>query len=492
MLVSLYTSRIILQVLGVTDMGINATVGGVVGFIGFLNAALSNGTSRFLTFALGKGDEDELQKTFSTTFWVHAGLAVLIAVLLETVGLWFLYNKLIIPADRMDAAVWVFHLSVISTVVGMTQVPYGACVIAHEKMDMYAYTGIIDVVLKLVIVYILTIFDYDKLKLYSLLFFIVSLGMMLFYRWYCISHFRECRLRLQFDKGIFKPVAEFSGWQLFANISVALKGQGILILLNMFFSPAVVAARAISLQVNNVATQFMSNFRNAANPQIVKKYAAGDISGSKELLTYSIIFSYYLMLLISLPICLLSHQLLDLWLGQVPEYTDIFLSLVVIQGLFQVFDTGFYTAIYAKGRIKENALTSPMISICFFPLVYILFKLGYSPVALSWAFIVNYAILGIIVKPLLLVKIVGYEWKDFPPVFIPCIKVTLCSLPLPLFLAYYADNQSMNSILYFFAQGSLCVFSVACSVWCVGLTQNMKSLIKANIRKRISRKNDEK
>lgn len=264
---------------------------------------------------------------------MHLGLALIIVLLVETIGLWFLYNKLIIPADRMDAAVWVFHLSVISMVVTMTQVPYGACLIAHERMDMYAYTSLVDVFLKLVIVYALTLFDVDKLKSYSSLFFFTSMGMLLFYRWFCATRFEECRIDFKFDNNVFKPILAFSGWQLFANISISLSSNGILMLLNMFFSPAVVAARAISLQVNSYATQFMTNFRTAANPQIIKKYAAGDYDGSKLLLLESTKYCYYMMLVLALPIFLLSYEILYIWLSQVPEYCNIFLKLVLVQSM---------------------------------------------------------------------------------------------------------------------------------------------------------------
>ena len=487
MLVGLFTSRVILQVLGVTDMGINATVGGVVAFAGFLNAALSNGTSRFLTVALGKGDKDELKSTFSTCFWVHFGLALVLVLLVETVGLWFLYNKLIIPADRMDAAVWVFHLSVISMVVTMTQVPYGACLIAHERMDMYAYTSLVDVFLKLIIVYALTLFDVDKLKLYSTLFFFTSMCMLLFYRWFCATRFEECRVDFKFDKNIFKPILAFSGWQLFANISITLKSHGILLLLNMFFAPAVVTARAISLQVNSYATQFMTNFRTAANPQIIKKYAAGDYDGSKQLLLESTKYCYYLMLMLSLPIYLLSYQLLYLWLGQVPEYCDIFLKLVVIQSLFQIFDTGLYTAIYANGNIKWNALTSPIIGICSFPIVYVLFKMGASPVALSWVFIVVYAILGCIQKPLILIYICGYKFKDFIPMFWSCLKVTIISSVIPVTYDYWISIQTDNQYLIFFSVAVISVLSVCASSWFFGIDAYMREkvvqIVKTKLRK---------
>lgn len=477
MLVGLFTSRVILQVLGATDMGINATVGGVVAFAGFLNSALSNGTSRFLTVALGKGDKEELHSTFSTCFWVHLGLSLVIALLVETIGLWFLYNKLIIPADRMDAAIWVFHLSVISMIVNMTQVPYSACLIAHERMDMYAYTSIVDTFLKLAIVYVLTIIDIDKLKLYSTLFFITSMGMLIFYRWFCSTRFEECHVIFRFDKRVFKPILSFSGWQLFANVSMSLSSNGILMLLNMFFSPAVVAARAISLQVNNYAVQFMSNFRTAANPQIIKRYAAGDYDGSKKLLLESTKYCYYLMLIMSLPIFLLSNQLLWVWLGQVPDYCDIFLKLVVVQSLFQIFDTGLYTAIYANGNIKWNALTSPTIGFCAFPIVYILFRLGASPITLSWVYIVVYAILGCIQKPLILIKICGYKFRDFVPMYWACLKVTLVSAIIPVIVRYKIEEYTTKPLIIFLLIGVISVVSVGLTVWYYGMNAATRTKI---------------
>lgn len=471
MFVSFFTSRVILQVLGVTDMGIQASVGGVVSFLGFLNGALCGGTSRFITYSFGEGDIEKTKTIFNTVFWVHAALSAFLVVAVETVGLWFLYNKLIIPADRMDAAVWIFHLSVLSMAVGVTQVPYGACVVAHEKMDMYAYTGIIDTILKLAIVYALMIVPGDKLKWYASFFFITSTGMMLFYRWYCTSRFEECKLQFKFDKAVFKPIAKYSGWQLFAQTAIALNNQGVLILLNMFFSPAVVAARSISLQVNGTISQFIANFRSAANPQIVKSYAAGNYVRSKSLLLESTKYCYYLMLMMTIPVFLLSSELLYLWLSQVPEYTVIFLKLVLIQGLFQIFDTGLYTAISAHGNIKPNALTSPIIGFCAFPLTYLLFRLGCSPIALSWVFIVVYGILAFIQKPWILVKIVGYKWSDFVPLYGACFKVTILSSIVPFLTRYYIDIVIDNKLVKFLVVGTISVLSVAVVVWGCGINK---------------------
>lgn len=412
MIIQLYTSRVILQILGVDDFGIYQAVGGIVGFLSFLNGVLSTGSSRFLTFGLGEGDREKLKRIFSTTLTGHICLALIIVVIAETGGLWFVYNKLIIPPGRLYAALVVFHLSVITAFFNLTQVPYNASIIAHEKMGVYAYVSIFDAVARLAIVYVLLVGNIDKLILYAVLLCLLQVGIIVFYRFYCVKNFEETRFKFSIDKKLFKEIAGFSGWSFFANSSIALNSQGVLLLLNMFFSPAVVAARSISLQVNMAANQFVSNFQTAANPQIVKLYAAKDYESSKRLLLQTTRFSYYLMLVLAMPICLTSEDLLTLWLGIVPEYTVVFLQLIIIQSLFQVFDTSFYRALYAKGRLKENALISPTLGFIQFPIVYLLFKAGCSPIALSWASLIVYAILGVIIKPLLIIKIVDYTWKD--------------------------------------------------------------------------------
>ena len=439
MIISLYTSRVILQVLGVDDYGIYQAVGGIVGFLSFINGALSTGTSRFLTFELGTGDFEKLKRTFSTTLTIHIGLAILIVFLAETIGLCFLYHEMVIPPDRMDAAVFVYHISILTAVFTLTQVPYNASIIAHERMSIFAYVSIFEVTAKLLIVYLLKLSDFDKLKFYAILLFVVQVGLMLFYRIYCAKQFTETQYKFIYDKSILKSIAGFSGWSLFASGAIALNSQGILLLINMFFNPAVVAARAISIQVNMAINQFVSNFRTAVNPQIVKKYAAGDIQGSQKLLLESTKYSYYMMFLLCFPICLLARPILELWLGVVPEYTVIFLQLILIQSLFQVFDTSFYTALYAKGQLRENALISPTLGFLMFPIVYILFKMGYSPVVLSWVSLIVYAMLGIIVKPILIVKIANYKLKDIFDVFKYCLLVTIFSVPIPLYM-YYVRN----------------------------------------------------
>ena len=385
---------------------------------------------------------------------------------------------MVIAPDRLSAAVYTYHLSILTAVFTLTQVPYNATIVAHEKMSIYAYMSIFEVSAKLLICYLLTIGNFDRLMMYATLLLGVQVGCMCFYRFYCTHHFEEARFSFSFDKKIFKEIAGFSGWSMFANASIALNSQGVLILLNMFFAPAVVAARAISLQVNMAANQFVSNFRQAANPQIVKKYASGDYEGSKHLLLESTKYSYYMMYLIALPVCLLAYPLLKLWLGVVPDYTVPFLQIVIVQSLFQVFDTSFYTALYAKGRLRENALTSPTLGFMIFPITYILFKLGYSPLALSWTSLVVYAILGIIVKPWLIIKIVDYKCSEIWSVYRSCLIVTVASLPIPIIIYKLVDT---TQIVYFILLGLVCLISVALSAFFLGIDKAMRKKVQKMI-----------
>ena len=482
MVVTLYTSRVILQVLGVNDYGLYQAVGGVVGFLAFINNALSAGTSRFLTFALGQNDKENLKKTFATALSSHIVIGLGIVLIAETAGLWYVNEKMVIPADRFAAARIVYQISILTAFISFIQVPYHAEVIAHERMSVFAYAGIAESVCKLGIVFLLGVGDVDKLVLYALLLLLVSISIFGFYVFYSRRNFEESEFRLSFDKKLFGEIFGFSGWSLLSNGSYALSNQGILLLLNRFFSPAVVAARSISLQVNSVATHFVTNFRTAANPQIVKRYAAGDFTGSKNLLLESTKFSYYLMLLLALPLIFLADPLLHLWLVEVPDYTLAFLRIVLVQSLFQVFDLSFYTALYTKGRIKENAILSPITGFLCFPIVYLLFKTGSSPLALSWAYLVCSALLGLVIKPILLNWICDYSWKDLLSVFWACLKVTIVAVPVPLFLFFRMDVNTLSGGIVILA---VSLFAVILSVWLVGITPDMRQRLALAVRKRI-------
>lgn len=483
MIISLYTSRVILKILGVEDYGIYQSVGGIVGFLTFINGALSTGTSRFLTYELGTGNFEKLKKVFSTTLIIHIIIAIIVAILAETIGLWFLYNKLVIPSERFDAAVYAFHISILTSIFTLTQVPYNASIISHEKMNIFAYMSLIEVSAKLGIVYLLSIGNIDKLKLYATLLFIIQISLMLLYRIYCTRNFKETKFYLIFDKSIFKEISSFSGWSLIANASTALNSQGVLILLNIFFEPAIVAARSISIQVNMAANQLVNNFRTAVNPQIVKRLAANDIEGSQKLLLNSTKFSYYLMMIICVPLFFLADPILHLWLVNVPPYATPFLQLILIQSLIQVFDTSFYTALYAKGRLKENALLSPTIGLIRFPIIYILFKLGYSPLSLSWACIATYSVLSFIIKPYLIIKIAGYNIKDIYSLLKKCAITTLWVLPVPTILYYYLNlNTLTNCIVMLIA----CLLNVAIIIWFIGLNPDTRAILKGTIRQKFS------
>jgi len=488
MIVSLFTSRVILETLGINDYGIYQAVGGIVGFMSFLNNALSSGTSRFITFGLGKGNKDELRKTFSTVFIVHLALALLIVIIAETIGIWFLHNKMAIALDRMNAAIIVYHLSILTAIVSITQIPYTACITAHEKFNLYAYVSIVEVILKLTIVYMLMISSYDKLIVYAILLFVVTLLVQLYYRWYCNKHFNECKLRLLFDKNIFKPIAKYSSWNLLSNCTIALNNQGVLILINQFFSPTIVAARAISIQVDGIAKQFVQNFRTAANPQIIKQYAAGNLAESKRILLQTTNMSYYLMLIISLPICLTAEPLLNLWLNEVPEYTVIFLQLIVIQNLFAVFDNCFITGLIAKGQLKENALLSPTINAIRFAVIYFMFKAGYSPISLSIAGIITNAILGLIIKPILLIKIADYTWTEILPVFKMSLKVTSVACPIPVLLYTSKNALNLNGLEEIILIGGTSVICVGTTIWLIGLSKQARKNILKVLKQKLIKK----
>lgn len=485
MFVSLFTSRVVLRYLGVEDYGIWSSVGGVVAMISYLKGSLQVGSSRFLTYELGTGDANKLKKTFSSVLTVHLIFALIIFVLGETIGLWFVYNKLVIPENRIDAAVWCYHLSILSCMMAITQVPYGASIISHEKMSLYAYTSIIDVTAKLGIVYLLTITPWDRLIFYSTLGFIVSICMRSYYRWYCIKHFEETRYNFTIDKEITTQILKYSGWNIFATTSVALVGQGITVITNMFFNPSVVASRAIANQVNAAARGFYGNFKAASDPQIVKRYAAGDFAESKRLLFRTAKYGYFLMLILALPISLVARPLLQLWLGQVPEYSVIYLQFSLLTSLAAVFDLQFYTALYAKGQIKENSIVSSLSFFIGFIATYILFRHGYSPTWSAIIVFISQCVIAFIIKPIMVVNIVGYQYDEIIQLFKDCLKVTVfaCIIPLPL---YFARAQfGFHYITEFLILTSVSVACVSISVWVFGLDNHTRRKVIAIIRKKL-------
>lgn len=474
MAVGIFTSRITLEYLGITDYGIYQSVGGIVGLVAFTNTAISTGISRFITFGLGEDNPQKLRRTFSTILTIQIVFILVIVLIAETVGYWFITHKLVIPAGLMNAAIFAYHVSIFTVALGMLTNPFSAMISAHERFKVYAYISLVTTFATLGIAYLLQIIPTGRLYLYAGLLFLISLGSLSFQIFYSCKNFAETTFKLSFDKSIFREIAGFSGWSMFAALSIALNNQGVLVLLNMFFAPAVVAARAVSLTVYSASSQLVANFRTAMNPQIVKQYAAGNYEISRKLLLTSTKISFFLMLLLSVPIFYMAGPLLGVWLKKVPNYSDIFLKLVIIQALFQVFDTSFYMALYAKGRLKENALLSPLIGFLSFPITYILFKLGASPVALSWVTLVSYAVLGIIIKPILIVKIVDYKWTEILTVLGVCLKVALIAYSLGYIITRTLYH---NTLIDFFIVSALCVIITAVVIYSTGLSKDMRQNI---------------
>ncbi len=394
MLVSLYTSRVILSVLGIVDDGIYNIVGGTVGMFMFLNGALSGATSRFLTFELGRDDTERLKKTFSAALLVHIILAICIFTLIETVGLWLLNHKLVIPDERMHAARVVFQLSAFATLLSITQVPYSASLIAHEKMGAFAYMSFLEVFLKLLICYILTISPIDKLITYGILVLIVKTLILMIYRVYCIRRFEECHFQVIKDWKLIKPILSYSGWDLMGHFSVMARDQGVDIIQNMFFGPAINSAAGKAGVIYNAVNGFSNNFLTAIKPSIVKAYAIGDIKKMEFLMIDASKYAYSLMMLFSAPFIFESQFVLNLWLKNPPAYSALFCSLGLGLGVFVAIFLPLVYAIHASGNIRFMSLVNGTLWVTVVPLTYLLLLLGKGPIV---PYLVKYFVLFFVV-----------------------------------------------------------------------------------------------
>lgn len=377
MVVGLYTSRVILNTLGVEDYGINNVVGGVIAMFSLISASISGSIGRFLTFELGRGNMDALKKVFSTSVTIQIILSIIIVVIAEIVGIWFLNNKLQIPADRMYAAHWVFHCSIISFVIGLISLPYNASIISHEKMNVFAYMSILETILKLVIVYMLVISPFDKLITYSVLGIIVNIIMQMIYLSYCKRNFEECTYHFTFYKSLFKQMFGFAGWNFIGSSADILRNQGNNILLNIFSGTTIVnTAAGIAGTLTGVANSFVGGFMTAISPQITKCYASKDYSNLMNLLYRGAKFSAYLLLILAIPIFLNTEIILQLWLGQVPEYTVIFTRLVLIYMITETISRPIINAKNATGKIRNYQVIVGGILLLTLPLSFIFLKFG--------------------------------------------------------------------------------------------------------------------
>ena len=476
MAVTLYTSRVVLRVLGVEDFGIFNVVAGVVAMFGFLNSSMSATTQRFISFSLGRGD-DNLNKVFSTCVLTHALIALGVLVLVESVGLWFLYNKMIIPEVRMDAAFWVFQFSVLSTVVTVMSIPFNADIIAHEKMSAFAYISIVEVCLKLLIVFLLDVGNIDKLVLYGFLLLLVQCGIFLTYMGYCLRHFKESRFRFVYEKKLFSEVFSFAGWNLWGYLASILYTQGLNILLNVFFGPVVNAARGLANQVDGAIRLFASNFQMAINPQIVKTYAAKDLESMHKLVFRSSKFSFFLLLALSLPVMIEAPVILRLWLSTVPDWTASFLRLMLVVVIVDSVANPLMTSAAATGRIKLYQSVLGGIQLLIVPVAYVVLRMGGEP---NSVFVVHICIclIAFAVRLFIVRGMIGLSIKKY--LMEVCVKsgvVTVVATVLPLTLYFSITNSLLSAIVVVFVS----LGSVAVSAYAIGLTKNERVFVSDKI-----------
>ena len=477
MLVTLYTSRVVLDALGESDYGIYNVVGGVVAMFGFINSSMASATQRYITFALGRGDKANLQKVFSTSLQIHALISVLIVILGETVGLWFMYEKMQIPADRMDAAFWVLQCSIVSTVIMILSVPYNADIIAHEKMSAFAYISVLEVLLKLAVVYALLISPCDKLIFYAILILAVQLLIRFCYSIYCNKHFEESKYRKVWDKVLFKEMTGFAGWSLFGNLSGVLFGQGLNMLLNVFFGPVVNAARAVAVQVQSAIQQFVGNFQMALNPQITKTYAQGEMNEMHKLMFRSARFSFYLIFLISLPVLLETEFILRVWLKTVPENTVVFLRIMICTSLIYSLANPLMIANQATGKVRKYQTVCGSILLLILPVSYVCLKLGLPAYSV---FIVHFVMESVtqIARMIMLRPLIGIRVKDyFRNIYARVFLVVVLSVILPL-----SVYENMNdTVLRFFTVCVICMLSVSLVTYTIGLSGNERAFVRSRV-----------
>lgn len=445
--VSLYTSRVILDKLGVDDFGLYNVVGGVVGILSFINGTLSVGTSRFITYELGRNEKNKLHLTFNTAFYTHLTLALILAFFLETIGLWYVYNKMVVPVERLDAAVIAYHLSIITSIVNITQVPYTALIMAHERMGIYAYISIFEAVAKLMVVYLLSVSNYDRLVVYAILIAVVQVFVAMFYRIYCRKNFVESRLNKLFDKDVFKGMMGFSGWNIMANLSETLNFQGIVILINLFFAPYVVAAQALANQISGTMSQFVNNFRTAINPQIIKLYAAGNYDDSKKLTLETTVYCFDLVMMIGLPAIVVMHELMDIWLVEVPPYAVLFTQWIIVRQIISTFSASFYIPMMAANKMKVNSIASVFSGLGVFVLLYVLFKLGCGPMWIQYVALLSALFFSLLLKPYVLCKDIDYSYSEILKCFWVCGKVAILSCVLLLPFVFMLGDGIIQSII---------------------------------------------
>ncbi len=482
MVITLYTSRVVLRTLGIDDFGIYNLVGGIVVMFSFLNSAMATSTQRFINYELGCGYEENVRKVFSTSVIIHLLLIVLVVLLAETVGLWFLNTQLNIPSDRITAANWVYQFSVLTFCVNILRVPYNAAIIAYERMTFYAYISIAEAALQLLIVYLLLITSADKLILYAGLVFVVSVVVWLIYYVFCRLRFSVTHLKLVWEKDYIKRITGFSGWTLFGSVANVGAQQGINIFLNIFYGVAVNAAVGVATQLSSAIYRFISNFGLAYQPQIVQLYAAGKGSELTNLVFKSSKFSYFLFLILSVPVFAYCSPILHIWLGEVPEYSVGFCRLIILYLLLDAASSPLWISVQATGKIRNYHMVISILILSNIPIAYICLKTGMSPYSV-WVVRVVLNVAAYIFRFTYLKRVMNFAVGEYVRKVVSVIlTVTVLAVPIPLLLVNV--THGLAGVILGIA-GSM--ISVAAVAYCFGLTKPETAFVNGLILKVLKR-----
>lgn len=448
MLVSLYTSRVVLNVLGAADYGVYNVVGSIVVMFYFLNGAMAGGTQRFLNYEMGTGTPESLRKTFNASLTIHIGIAGIILVLAETVGLWFVNYKLVISPDQKIAANWVYQFSILSAMVSLTQVPYTAAIIAHERMKIYGYVGILEALLKLTIVFVLIYLPFNKLILYGILTFSVSFIIASIYRIFCIRHYTETHFQIVRDPKIYKSLIGFSSWNLIGNLSGILTNQGQNIILNIFYGPIANAARAIATSVNGVVLLLVNGFTTALNPQITKSWASNEKDYFMTLVLRSSKFSFYLLLVLAAPVYLKIYEIITIWLVNPPEYSFVFCRLALIDCLVYCVTIPLLTAAQATGKIKVYESVVSLITILNLPISYVLLNIGFPP-TIIYIVTISTSVCALLARIIILRNLIKLSfWTFVGQVLLPCWGTFTVAIGIMSLISDFFGNSIINLIIF--------------------------------------------
>lgn len=483
LLTSLYTVRIVLQALGAEDYGIYNVVAGTVTMFGFLSNSMATASQRFFSFEMGQGNTENLQKIFSLMFFIYVILAVLIFAVAETAGLWFLRNKLVIPENRLKAAFWIYQFTICSFIITILTTPYMAAIIAHENMKIYAYVGIAEAALKFAAAISLIFLPFDKLIIYGFLLMLVTSVNTAIYRFYCTTRYAECHVTFVWNKTKVKEIISYSSWNLFGSSVSIVKNQILNILLNIFFNPVVNAARSITIQVNNAVNSFAGNFTTAMRPQIIKQYAAGKYKEAIRLVLNGCKYTFFLMLIFSMPLILEMNYVLKIWLSNPPNLATIFTRLALIDAVITSISYQIMTLAQATGKIKLYQSLVGGILLLNVPVSYIVLKLGAAAYSVMIVTIIISCI-ATVVRLLILKRLVPFSLTDFfTKTLLPILCTTSAACIIPTIIHFAMPESFTRFCLVMLVS----VLITALCIITIGLSQNERIYILKLIKTKILR-----